>query len=85
MQAQKRVAKAVEVLVDGLAEMLVERASRAMKNGHRKGTRLDMACRVPGCKRRSRGPRFLYMCIEHTKLPKAKQRTHLRQYHAKGA
>ena len=33
----------------------------------------DMSCRYPGCKNRSKGPRFRYLCEEHLKLPKKKQ------------
>ncbi len=29
-----------------------------------------MRCRYPGCKNRSKGPRFRYLCEEHLKLPK---------------
>ena len=36
------------------------------------GRKLDMHCRYPGCKNRSKGPRFRYLCEEHLKLPKAK-------------
>jgi len=53
-------------------------ASRAAQgNGRRTsklvGRTLEMACRYPGCKNRSKGPRFRFMCEEHRKLPKAKQ------------
>lgn len=34
-----------------------------------KGEHLDMRCRVPGCKSRSRGPRFHFHCKGHSKLP----------------
>jgi len=37
-----------------------------------KGRMLDMHCRYPGCKNRSKGPRFRFLCEEHLKLPKAK-------------
>jgi hypothetical protein len=33
----------------------------------------DMSCRYPGCKNRSKGPRFRFLCEEHLKLPKKKQ------------
>jgi hypothetical protein len=32
-----------------------------------------MSCRYPGCKNRSKGPRFRFLCEEHLKLPKRKQ------------
>ena len=39
------------------------------KNGRRKGAgrTLDMSCRVEGCKNKSRGPRFGFICDEHRK------------------
>ncbi len=45
-----------------------EKRSRAMK-----GRKLDMSCRVEGCKNRSGGPLHGYMCKEHQKLPKKAQ------------
>jgi hypothetical protein len=32
-----------------------------------------MSCRVEGCKNRSGGPRFGFMCSKHQKLPKKQQ------------
>ena len=37
------------------------------------GRKLDMSCRVVGCKNRSGGPGKGYMCPGHQKLPKRKQ------------
>jgi len=28
-----------------------------------------MSCRYPGCKNRSKGPRFAFFCEKHFKLP----------------
>src|SRR3954466_1204148 len=39
------------------------------RRGPRPGRKLDMSCRVEGCKNRSRGPRFSFLCEEHSKLP----------------
>lgn len=41
---------------------------------------LDMACRIPRCKQRSRGPRFRYMCQEHSRLPVSEQRAAVAAY-----
>jgi hypothetical protein len=41
-----------------------------------------MHCRYPGCKNRSKGPRFRFMCEEHRKLPKAKQLAALAKWKA---
>jgi hypothetical protein len=43
----------------------------------------DMHCRVEGCKLRSKGPGFGYMCEEHLKLPKAEQRRAQEAYRLK--
>jgi hypothetical protein len=32
-----------------------------------------MRCRYPGCKNKSKGPRFRFMCEEHRKLSKKVQ------------
>ena len=45
-----------------------EKRSRTMS-----GRKLEMACRVEGCKNRSRGPRWGFMCEQHQKLPKKQQ------------
>ena len=67
-------------LIDGLADRFVERVSGQLKTsgGGRKGAakasrrgrpgrKLDMSCRVEGCKNTSRGPRFGFICDEHRK------------------
>ena len=47
--------------------------AKVSKRG-RPGRKLDMHCRVAGCKNVSRGPRFGFMCEEHgKKLSKAEQ------------
>jgi hypothetical protein len=38
-----------------------------------KGKKLDMSCRVAGCKNKSGGPRHGFMCELHQKLPKKEQ------------
>jgi len=79
MTAKKRLADGVEVFLDALAQMFVEacaaavqrkgsRAGRQVFNGV--GRHLDMACRVPGCKEKSGGPRNRFMCKEHQALTK---------------
>jgi len=75
-------------MVDQIAELIAERAlekiNERVQNGMRngkgtgrrssalRGRKLDMHCRYPGCKNRSKGPRFRFLCEEHLKLPKAK-------------
>jgi hypothetical protein len=45
--------------------------------------KVDMACRVEDCPNRSRGPRFGYMCEEHSKLPKKSQQAARDSWNAK--
>ena len=47
--------------------------TRRLKGSISTRKKVDMACRVDGCPNRSRGPRFGYMCEQHSKLPKKAQ------------
>jgi len=74
----------VDEIADAIAERALEKINQrihsGMRNGASKGNgrhslsgrKLDMHCRYPGCKNRSKGPRFRFLCEEHLKLPKAK-------------
>ena len=37
------------------------------RKARRAGRKLDMSCRVAGCKNKSRGPRFGFICDDHLK------------------
>jgi len=50
-----------------------------------RGRTLDMRCRYPGCKNKSKGPRFRFLCEEHLKLPKSAQKAALQKWAAKNA
>jgi hypothetical protein len=73
----------IDVLVDEIGARLSSRveeivgsaAGRRGRGGARGGARrkIDMRCRYPGCKNRSKGPRFRFLCEEHLKLPKKEQ------------
>ncbi len=43
------------------------------------GRKLDMNCRVDGCKNRSRGPRYGFICEEHLKSLSKKQQEAARE------
>jgi hypothetical protein len=58
-------------LKDSSSRALPASAKRARSTSSRK--QVDMACRVEDCPNRSRGPRFGYMCEEHSKLSKRAQ------------
>lgn len=101
-EIEQVVADAIGKLVEGMVELVVlrlsavvaeitaptppARAQRAAQKVSRPRKGLDMTCRVPGCGKRSRGPRFLYMCAEHSHLPIDEKRKHVEAYrHGKGA
>jgi len=44
------------------------------RGGANKGLHADMKCRIAGCTRRSRGPRFGWMCDRHERLPEPVKR-----------
>ncbi len=73
----------VDEIADAIAERALEKINERIHAGMRDGTgrtarrslrgrKLDMSCRYPGCKNRSKGPRFRYLCEEHLKLPASK-------------
>ena len=76
----KRSSHPFDALVDRFAQMFADRVSAALPKAGRNGvarragsSKRDMSCRYPGCKNRSKGPRFRFLCEEHLKLPKRKQ------------
>jgi len=52
-------------------------AARLARGGT--GRRLDMRCRVEGCKNQSRGPRFGYICDKHRSELSAKEQREARE------
>jgi len=67
-----------ELIAERAATKINESVQRGMRDGARavsalKGRRLDMRCHYPGCKNRSKGPRFRFMCEQHMKLSKREQ------------
>jgi hypothetical protein len=48
-------------------------APKSRRRSKLSGKKLDMSCRVEGCKNRSMGPRNGFMCAEHMKLSKKDQ------------
>ena len=97
--AQTFVDRIVEQLSTSLRDRLgtlvseLERDARArIGNGVRGGRpgrkrrKLDMRCRVAGCRRMSRGPRFGFICDEHRKkLSKREQAAAREAWNAKAA
>ena len=76
--------RVVDQIADLIAERALEKINERVQNGMRNGAvkgngrhapkvggrKLDMRCRYPGCKNRSKGPRFHYLCETHLKLPR---------------
>jgi len=71
-----------DLLVDRFAQLFADRIAASLPSGTprngaalRRGGRpgINMSCRYPDCKNRSKGPRLRFLCEEHLKLPKKKQ------------
>lgn len=71
---------AFDTFVEEIARRVVARVQEMMPKAGRgggkrgasklRGRKLDMRCRHPGCKNRSKGPRFHFLCAEHLKSRK---------------
>jgi len=70
VKEQKRI-----LLERAKANQAAARIARAATGG---GRRLDMRCRVAGCKNTSRGPRFGYICDKHRSELSAKEQREAR-------
>jgi hypothetical protein len=86
--ANHRLSTLLDRFVDQLAGEIATRARRQIGApgglGKRGGQKLDMRCRVDGCKNRSRGPRFGYICDVHlAKLSKREQQAARDAYNEK--
>jgi hypothetical protein len=65
-----------QIFADRISASLPSPARGSARNGAAskpRGLKRDMSCRYPGCKNRSKGPRFRFLCEKHLKLPKKKQ------------
>jgi len=86
-----------DLLVERFAQLFADRIVSALPRGTPRdgagsrgaskltGRKLDMRCRYPGCKNRSKGPRFRFLCEEHLKLPKKEQEAALAKWAEKNA
>jgi len=75
VREQKRIL--AERAAKGGAALLVK--GRKRRTSAMKGRKLDMSCRVEGCKNISRGPRFGFMCAKHLKELSPKQQREARE------
>ena len=70
---------ALDALVEEIARSVIARVNELLPKGPAgrgpsklRGRKLDMKCRHPGCKNRSKGPRFHFLCEEHLKPARKK-------------
>ena len=75
VREQKRIL-AERAQKGGAALVVKAKSRRASAN---KGRKLDMHCRVQGCKNDSRGPRFGFICDDHRKKLSAKEQRDARE------
>ena len=75
VREQKRIL--AERAQKGGAALVVKAKSRRVSAN--KGRKLDMHCRVEGCKNDSRGPRFGFICDDHRKKLSAKEQRDARE------
>jgi hypothetical protein len=72
-------------LKDGPSKALVLNGKRSSAKSVSTRKQVDMGCRVDGCPNRSRGPRFGYMCEDHSRLSKKAQAAARDAWNAKHA
>jgi hypothetical protein len=86
-----RLSSQFDALIERFAQMLVDRIGASIPRGTapprggKGGRKRDMRCRYPGCKNRSKGPRFRFFCEKHIKLPKKEQEAVLAKWAAKSS
>jgi len=89
----RRSSHPFDALAERFAQVVADRLMPLLKAGERhgpgrppgpfsklRGRKLDMRCRYPGCKNKSKGPRFRFMCEQHRKLPMAEQKAALEKW-----
>jgi hypothetical protein len=81
-------AQFAKVVADRLSPLLAPRRGPGRPKGSGRrgpapGLKRDMRCRYPGCKNKSKGPRFRFLCEEHLKLPKSEQNAALEKWAGK--
>jgi len=88
----RRSSHPFDALAERFAQIFAARVSAALPKSSRngaasklRGLKRDMRCRYPGCKNRSKGPRFRFFCEEHLKLPKKEQDVALAKWAEKNA
>lgn len=71
-------------IIQQFAAIVAKRVVAQLNGRKKSGHKLDMKCRVPRCKQRSRGPRFGYICDDHlNRLNKHEQQIARDAYNAR--
>jgi hypothetical protein len=68
---RRKAAASLRIGYSTLKHKLNGKRTASQRGGANKGLRADMKCRIAGCTRRSRGPRFGWMCDRHQHLPES--------------
>jgi len=71
---RRKAAASLRIGYSTLKHKLNGKRVASQRGGANKGLRADMKCRIAGCTRRSRGPRFGWMCDRHQSLPEPVKR-----------
>jgi hypothetical protein len=84
---RRKAAAALRIGFSTLKHKLNGAEERMRRNGTpggaNKGLRADMRCRIDGCARRSRGPRFGWICDRHASLPESAKRLARERWNAR--
>ena len=86
-QVVERISAVIQARVREMAAQAQRRSAAGGRSaGGRRRRKLDMRCRVPGCRNRSKGPRFGFICDDHRKkLSKKAQQAAREKWKAKQA
>jgi hypothetical protein len=68
---RRKAAASLQIGYSTLKHKLNGKLTAPQRGGANKGLRADMKCRIAGCTRRSRGPRFGWVCDRHQRLPES--------------
>jgi len=71
---RRKAAASLRIGYSTLKHKLNGKRLAPQRGGANKGLRADMKCRIAGCTRRSRGPRFGWVCDRHQALPETAKR-----------
>jgi hypothetical protein len=71
---RRKAAASLRIGYSTLKHKLNGKRVAPQRGGANRGLQADMKCRIAGCTRRSRGPRFGWICDHHDGLPESVKR-----------